>query len=203
MPSGLLPLCHWGCAIYSFVHCPSGRIFGWDPNPVEADDDVPFFETGVPRRHLGRVVVEHVSSPAMAHLRSGQSYVPRRHNRRDPIRAGGRLRPVVRPRCPTGRSRSSGTSPGSLTCGRQPNIRSRWSGVVSRSRCRHGDGLPAIRRPHGGTPGWLARCMCAADRQRTPRCARGQPCRPYRPLRRTQAAQTHMTCSRRSSSRGR
>ncbi|MEQ7011354.1 SMI1/KNR4 family protein [Actinopolymorpha sp. B17G11] len=44
MPAGLMPLCHWGCAIYSFVHCPSGRIFGWDPNPVEPDDDVPFFE---------------------------------------------------------------------------------------------------------------------------------------------------------------
>jgi hypothetical protein len=44
MPSGLLPLCHWGCAIYSFVHCPSGRIYGWDPNPVEPTDDVPFFE---------------------------------------------------------------------------------------------------------------------------------------------------------------
>jgi hypothetical protein len=23
---------------------PSGRIYGWDPNPVESDDDVPFFE---------------------------------------------------------------------------------------------------------------------------------------------------------------
>ena len=43
MPAGLLPLCHWGCAIYSFVHCPSGQIFGWDPNPVEPEDDVPFF----------------------------------------------------------------------------------------------------------------------------------------------------------------
>lgn len=43
MPTGLLPLCHWGCAIYSFVHCPSERIYGWDPNPVEPDDDVPFF----------------------------------------------------------------------------------------------------------------------------------------------------------------
>jgi hypothetical protein len=43
IPAGLLPLCHWGCAIYSFVHCPSGTIFGWDPNPVDPDDDVPFF----------------------------------------------------------------------------------------------------------------------------------------------------------------
>lgn len=44
MPSGLLPLCHWGCAIYTFVHCPSGRMYGWDPNPVEPEDDVPFFQ---------------------------------------------------------------------------------------------------------------------------------------------------------------
>lgn len=44
MPPELFPLCHWGCAIYSFVHCPSGRVFGWDPNPVEPEDDVPFFE---------------------------------------------------------------------------------------------------------------------------------------------------------------
>jgi hypothetical protein len=44
MPDHLLPVCHWGCAIYSFVHCPSGRMFGWDPNPVAPDDDVPFFE---------------------------------------------------------------------------------------------------------------------------------------------------------------
>jgi hypothetical protein len=44
LPDNLLPLCHWGCAIYSFVQCPSGRMFGWDPNPVAAGDDVPFFD---------------------------------------------------------------------------------------------------------------------------------------------------------------
>jgi hypothetical protein len=43
MPSGLLPVCGWGCAIYSFAHCTSGQMVGWDPNPVEPDDDVPFF----------------------------------------------------------------------------------------------------------------------------------------------------------------
>ncbi|GAB3621544.1 hypothetical protein GCM10027417_28060 [Glutamicibacter endophyticus] len=43
-PEHVWALCHWGCAIYSFVHCPSGRIFGWDPNVVEPEDDVPFFE---------------------------------------------------------------------------------------------------------------------------------------------------------------
>jgi hypothetical protein len=44
MPDDLLPLCHWGCAIYSFVHCPSERIFGWEPNPVAPHDDVPYFQ---------------------------------------------------------------------------------------------------------------------------------------------------------------
>jgi hypothetical protein len=44
MPNGLLPLCHWGCAIYSFLHVPSERIYGWDPNPVPPTDDIPFFE---------------------------------------------------------------------------------------------------------------------------------------------------------------
>lgn len=48
MPDNLLPLFHWGCAIYSFVHCPSERIFGWDPNPVDPDDDVPFLSRSTP-----------------------------------------------------------------------------------------------------------------------------------------------------------
>ena len=36
----LLPLCHWGCAIYSFVDCADadGAMWGWDPNPVPEDD---------------------------------------------------------------------------------------------------------------------------------------------------------------------
>lgn len=44
IPSGLVPLCHWGCGVYSFVHVPTGRIHGWDPNPVDLDLEVPFFE---------------------------------------------------------------------------------------------------------------------------------------------------------------
>jgi hypothetical protein len=36
----LLPLCHWGCGIYSFVDCADGEatMWGWDPNPVPEDD---------------------------------------------------------------------------------------------------------------------------------------------------------------------
>jgi hypothetical protein len=38
-PEGLLPICHWGCAIYSCVDCaePSTRIVRFDPNPVDDD----------------------------------------------------------------------------------------------------------------------------------------------------------------------
>jgi hypothetical protein len=33
----LWPLCHWGCAIYSLVECPSGRMWAFDPNPAPED----------------------------------------------------------------------------------------------------------------------------------------------------------------------
>jgi hypothetical protein len=34
LPAGLLPLCAWGCAIFSFTDCshPDGRMWAWDPN---------------------------------------------------------------------------------------------------------------------------------------------------------------------------
>jgi len=39
-PSGLLPICHWGCAIYSLVDCSSegGLMWGYDPNPTPPDE---------------------------------------------------------------------------------------------------------------------------------------------------------------------
>jgi SMI1 / KNR4 family (SUKH-1) len=38
---GLLPICSWGCGIYSFVDCsqPQGPMWGLDPNPVSSDED--------------------------------------------------------------------------------------------------------------------------------------------------------------------
>jgi hypothetical protein len=44
-PSGLLPICHWGCAIYSLVDCSTneGRMWGWDPNPAPSDLDLALF----------------------------------------------------------------------------------------------------------------------------------------------------------------
>lgn len=40
MPAGLLAVCYWGCAIYSFVDCadPQARMWAWDPNPAPPDD---------------------------------------------------------------------------------------------------------------------------------------------------------------------
>lgn len=43
-PAGVVPICHWGCAIYSCIDCSTdaGRVLIWDPNvrdrgtPVEA-----------------------------------------------------------------------------------------------------------------------------------------------------------------------
>ena len=49
-----------------------------------------------------------------------------------------------------------------------PRTPSCYAGTVTRSRCRHGDGLPSTRRPRAGTPAWPARCSCAADRRRRP-----------------------------------
>lgn len=45
LPEGVLPICGWGCAIYSLVDCISGRMYGWDPNPVDYGEPVPLFET--------------------------------------------------------------------------------------------------------------------------------------------------------------
>jgi SMI1 / KNR4 family (SUKH-1) len=35
LPASLLPVCYWGCGIYSFIDCsrPEGPMWGWDPNP--------------------------------------------------------------------------------------------------------------------------------------------------------------------------
>ena len=38
-PEKVLPICHWGCAIYSCVDCTSdsGGMVTWDPNQLEND----------------------------------------------------------------------------------------------------------------------------------------------------------------------
>lgn len=39
LPAGLLPVCYWGCGIYSFTDCfrTEGAMWGWDPNPGPVD----------------------------------------------------------------------------------------------------------------------------------------------------------------------
>lgn len=39
-PRSLLPICHWGCGIYSFVDCATGEgvMWAYDPNPVSPSD---------------------------------------------------------------------------------------------------------------------------------------------------------------------
>jgi hypothetical protein len=47
---GLLPLCHWGCGIYSLVDCRTGdgEMWGFDPNPVPEDQiDNALYQEGV------------------------------------------------------------------------------------------------------------------------------------------------------------
>ncbi len=38
-PEGVLPVCHWGCAIYSCIdsRTPEARVLRFDPNPVDED----------------------------------------------------------------------------------------------------------------------------------------------------------------------
>jgi len=46
-PSGLFPVAHWGCAIYSYVNCsePSAMMWGFDPNSGLAERS--FFPEGI------------------------------------------------------------------------------------------------------------------------------------------------------------
>jgi len=80
MPDNLLPLCSWGCAIYSFVHCPSGRIFGWDPNPVDRGRR-PVFRAGVHPRDMARCVAGRLTSATDARRRLGDPAIPGRDDR--------------------------------------------------------------------------------------------------------------------------
>lgn len=56
---GLLPICNWGCAIYSYIDVtqPDGPIWGWDPNPGPTDETA-LFPSG---RNLAQWLSEWVS----------------------------------------------------------------------------------------------------------------------------------------------
>ena len=49
-PAGVLPICHWGCAIYSCIDCSTdeGRVLIWDPNVWDRATPV---ETGIRLGH--------------------------------------------------------------------------------------------------------------------------------------------------------
>jgi hypothetical protein len=42
LPSSLFPICDWGCGILSLVDLRNGRMWGYDPNPVEDMSDALF-----------------------------------------------------------------------------------------------------------------------------------------------------------------
>jgi hypothetical protein len=67
MPDGLLPICHWGCAIYSFVDCshPDGPIWGWDPNPGPSDERALFPQSMRLAEWLSRWVTRQLYQPTL------------------------------------------------------------------------------------------------------------------------------------------
>ncbi len=44
-PVGLLPICDWGCAVYSYVYCsnPAGPVYRFDYDGYDADDPSTYF----------------------------------------------------------------------------------------------------------------------------------------------------------------
>jgi hypothetical protein len=69
LPTGLLPLCHWGCAIYSFVDCshPGGRMWAWDPNPGPVGREALFDQAISLADWLGRWVACQLCQPTLVH----------------------------------------------------------------------------------------------------------------------------------------
>jgi len=67
LPMSTLPLCYWGCAIYSFVDCtqPEGPIWGWDPNPGPVGQEAFFRQPLVLAEWLDRWVSGRLFQPAL------------------------------------------------------------------------------------------------------------------------------------------
>jgi hypothetical protein len=67
LPASTLPLCHWGCAIYSFIDCtqPEGPIRGWDPNPGPVGPEAFFRQPFVLADWLDRWVRGRLFQPAL------------------------------------------------------------------------------------------------------------------------------------------
>jgi hypothetical protein len=66
-PDRLLPLCHWGCAIYAFVDCADERMWAWDPNPLDEDGlpEALFPESFAFTEWLERWIGDRLMQPAL------------------------------------------------------------------------------------------------------------------------------------------
>jgi hypothetical protein len=69
LPVSLLPVCYWGCGIYSFIDCsqPRGPIWGWDPNPGPAGRQALFPQPLTLAGWLDRWVRGQLFQPALVH----------------------------------------------------------------------------------------------------------------------------------------
>src|SRR5262245_60485454 len=69
LPPALLPICHWGAAIYSLVDCSTtdGTMWGFDPNPMpyEEEDKALFRQTMTFAEWLGRWTERRLYLPAV------------------------------------------------------------------------------------------------------------------------------------------
>jgi hypothetical protein len=67
LPEGLLPVCHWGCGIYSFADCsqPEGQMWGWDPNPGPVDRQALYREQVALAGWLSRWLIGTLYQPAL------------------------------------------------------------------------------------------------------------------------------------------
>lgn len=67
LPAGLLPICSWGCGIYSFADCSQqqGQIWGWDPNPGPVDERALFKQPYALAEWLDRWVFHRLMQPAL------------------------------------------------------------------------------------------------------------------------------------------
>ena len=66
-PPSLLPICFWGCGIYSFIDCSQqqGQIWSWDPNPGPVDKRALFQQSYTLAEWLDRWVRRKLCQPVL------------------------------------------------------------------------------------------------------------------------------------------
>lgn len=67
LPASLLPICSWGCGIYSFVDCSQqqGQMWGWDPNPGPVNKQALFQQSYTLAGWLDRWVRGQLCQPVL------------------------------------------------------------------------------------------------------------------------------------------